>query len=66
MDADLDDRVSWAVVHHAEDTDPEGHEVGTDWKVVHTLGENFRKPGATCIMREVIELDPWTYVKSVE
>lgn len=67
MDHDLDNRITWSVVHAA-------FEVGIDqaaaafpmWRVQHTLGENDQPAATTVIVREVIELDPWTYVKAAE
>jgi hypothetical protein len=63
MDADLDERVTWAVVLTTQEV---GHGGLVEWRVTHTLGENDRGASATCIMREAIELDPWSYVKSPE
>jgi hypothetical protein len=58
MDADLDERVAWSVVHASFQAP-----ASVDYLVTHTLGENELRAGATVIVREVIEIDPWTYVQ---
>lgn len=61
VDLDLAERVEWGSVHAShmtEDTHP------PRWTIVHTGGvEDDLAPDQTVIIREVIELDPWSYVK---
>lgn len=56
VDEDLDERIAWSVVHAA---DPMG---ASSVRITHTLGEHDVTPGQTVIIREVIEIDPWTYL----
>lgn len=61
MDADLAERITWSVVHAVVDVGPELGGL-TVYSIHHTLGENEKSAGVTVIVREVIEIDPWTYV----
>lgn len=60
VDADLADLVVWSVVHYV--TDVPGDE-SESLRVVHTLGEHDLCTKQPVIIREVIEIDPWTYVR---
>jgi hypothetical protein len=56
IDADLAERVQWTVVHNCSQNDEGG------WTLMHTLGEHDGGFDRRVIVREVVELDPWTYV----
>lgn len=61
VDLDLreDGSLTWSAVHAAHDTpDAPG-----DVTVVHSHGTVQVFGVSSCVMREVIELDPWSYVK---
>jgi hypothetical protein len=65
VDADLIDQVSWSVVHDMSDDrrlHPEipMHTTGL-W---HTFGVHYLKSTAEVMAREVIEIDPWSYVRT--
>lgn len=60
VDADLAELVAWSVVHYVTDV-PEC--TAGSLKVVHTLGEHEIRGNQPVITREVIEIDPWTYVR---
>lgn len=60
VDADLAKRVSWTVVHHAE-TQTVDNVPGV--RIIHTLGQHDARSSFPVIAREVIEIDPWTYVR---
>lgn len=57
VDADLTGEVVWSVVHS---TTPRESRRG--WSILHTLGEHDVPNSHAVIVREVLELDPWSYV----
>lgn len=61
VDLDLrdDGSLRWAVVHSAHDTPGAPGDV----TVIHSHGDVQVSGVSSCIMREVIEIDPWSYVK---
>lgn len=67
VDEDLANRVRWSVVHDLTDRpmprsdNPAVLTEGT--RVRHTFGEHDRPNSLTVITREVIEIDPWTYIQ---
>jgi hypothetical protein len=68
MDLDLRDdeadRPVWSVVHSSgPNTSPESVALDRNWVVVHTRGVIAVPAMTPVIVREVIELDPWSYVK---
>jgi hypothetical protein len=66
VDADLDELVSWSVVHTTADASTGGFANTLLTKIMHTLGDHDVANSRVVIMREVIEIDPWTYVRSEE
>jgi len=67
VDADLTGGVAWSVVHMTADRTAEHSAAGRPWtEVIHTLGSHTYESGRSVIAREVIEIDPWTYVNRNE
>lgn len=64
VDADLAGKLIWTVLHDAQ---PDVCEPETRaWELLHTRGATLVLPGSLVIVREAIEIDPWTYVRPVE
>lgn len=68
MDLDLRDAegisVGWTVVHNSTiNTTPDEYAKGRDWVLVHSHGVEAVPALSFVIMREVIEVDPWSYIK---
>ncbi len=61
LDADLSDSVAWCAVHSVN-VDEDTHQV----TIRHTLGELTLRRGEHVITREVIQIDPWSYVLPAE
>jgi hypothetical protein len=62
LDADLNDSVHWVAVHSVEPDEVKDRVVN----IRHTLGELTLRENERVIMREVIRLDPWSYVIPAE
>lgn len=52
FDHDLNENVAWSVFHRIEGV-----------AIVHTLGQSYS--AGYVIMREVIEIEPWTYIRPI-
>lgn len=68
MDADLRDNrtgVRWVVVHNSVPNEtPEEIHQGRDWVMVHTHGVETMPALTMLVVREVLEIDPWSYVRT--
>jgi hypothetical protein len=53
----------WGVVHGSGPNTIDFHPVN-DWMVVYTQGTILLPRTQTVIVREVVEVDPWSYVQS--
>lgn len=58
IDADLRGKIGWTTVREVKQADP----IGNVLRVVHARGDFPAFTGSPVIAREVIELDPWSYV----
>lgn len=66
LDDDVDEKeVRWVVVHSSDANDPPPA-AGDDrtWVLYHTRGVEAVAHDLFVVAREVIELDPWSYLRS--
>lgn len=63
IDEELRGKLRWTIVAHLDLMSPEGH---PSYWVVHARGRFGAPAVRPVIIREAIELDPWTYVQRAQ